>query len=663
MDGLEELHNVTVIAATNRMDLVDPALLRPGRFDRHIYIPPPDLTTRKAILAIHTRRKPLGKDVDLDDVARRTDKYTGAELAAVCNEAAMLAIRETATKYPNLDEAALKKVAIEKRHFEAALKKVQPQTGDAARNGRGNRAEAHRRGSVRGRTRGPRSCEPDRYEHRERRRQPLGPPETKRRAPVDNRARLAAMVPSSDRPAPARLRRGQHRNQRRDGPPCGEREGTGRPGREGPGGGPRDRPDHPRGRASAPAPRLRPRGAADGPESCDPHGARCGTSDARPARDGGPRDQLRGEADGRRRRRKHGRALGAAPGNRRGDSRRGGKGVHRAIRSRGSDDPRIKPSRAHKIRETREERASAPHSFLVVHAAELITLRGPPGPRRRETAGDLGLVEDGAVYVEGERIVDVGPTPDVLARHPRASVQIDATGKTVLPGFVDGHTHAVFAGSREHEVEWKAQGMDYREIAARGGGILHTVQATRNADEENLARAAANRLRSMLAPGTTTVEVKSGYGLRTADELKILKAAAQAGRMAGVDVVPTFLGAHAVPPEFEGRPDAYVDLVAEEMIDAVAKERLAAFCDVFVDDGYFSADQGRRILGRAKSAGLGAKIHADELAESGGASVAAEVGAVSADHLLHTSPEGIEALARTDVIAIWLPAPDVASAA
>jgi len=132
MDGLEELHNVTVIAATNRMDLVDPALLRPGRFDRHIYIPPPDLATRKAILAIHTRRKPLGKDVDLDDVARRTDRYTGAELAAVCNEAAMLAIRETTTKYPNLDEAALKKVAIEKRHFEAALKKVQPQTGDPA---------------------------------------------------------------------------------------------------------------------------------------------------------------------------------------------------------------------------------------------------------------------------------------------------------------------------------------------------------------------------------------------------------------------------------------------------------------------------------------------------------------------------------------------------
>src|SRR5437879_12862304 len=138
--------------------------------------------------------------------------------------------------------------------------------------------------------------------------------------------------------------------------------------------------------------------------------------------------------------------------------------------------------------------------------------------------------------------------------------------------------------------------MDYREIAARGGGILHTVQPARKADEETLSRAAANRLRSMLAFGTTTVEVKSGYGLRTADELKILKAAAQAGRMAGVDVVPTFLGAHAVPPEFEGRPDAYVDLVAEEMINAVAKERLDAFCDVLVDDGYFSTIHDRRIL-------------------------------------------------------------------
>lgn len=318
-------------------------------------------------------------------------------------------------------------------------------------------------------------------------------------------------------------------------------------------------------------------------------------------------------------------------------------------------------SQAHKIRATREEGARAPRSLLVVHAAELVTLRGPPGPRRREAAGDLGLVEDGAVYIEGERIVDVGPTQDVIARHPRAAVHLDAMGKTVIPGFVDGHTHAVFAGSREHEVEWKAQGMDYREIAARGGGILHTVRATRDATEESLARAAADRLRSMLAFGTTTVEVKSGYGLRTADELKILRAAAQANQIAGVDVVRTFLGAHAIPSEFEGRQDAYVDLVTGEMIDAVANARLAAFCDVFVDDGYFTADQGRRILGRAKSAGFGTKIHADELTDTGGASVASEVGAASADHLLHASPEGIEALARSDVIAVLLPATSLAS--
>src|SRR3989449_7931679 len=182
--------------------------------------------------------------------------------------------------------------------------------------------------------------------------------------------------------------------------------------------------------------------------------------------------------------------------------------------------------------------------------------------------------------------------------------------------------------------------MGYREIAARGGGILHTVRATREADEEDLARAAAERFRSMLAFGTTTIEVKSGYGLRTEDELKILRAAAKGGQAAGVDVVRTFLGAHAIPPEFEARADAYVELVAGEMIDAVASSRLASFCDVFVDDGFFTVDQARRILTRAKSAGLGAKVHADELANSGGAVLAAEIGAASADPPLHAVPDG-----------------------
>ncbi len=316
---------------------------------------------------------------------------------------------------------------------------------------------------------------------------------------------------------------------------------------------------------------------------------------------------------------------------------------------------------AHKIRATREERAAEPRSLLVAHATELLSLRGPAGPRQHEAAGELGIVEDGALYAEGERIVDVGPTAEVLDRHSRASVTIDATGQTVLPGFVDAHTHAVFAGTREHEVDWKAQGMGYREIAARGGGILHTVRATREAREEDLVRTAAERLRSMLAFGTTTIEVKSGYGLRTADELKVLRAAEEAGRAAGVDVVRTFLGAHAIPPEFEGQADAYVDLVSGEMVDAVATARLASCCDVFVDDGYFTAEQGRRILGRAKSAGLAPKVHADELADSGGAALAAELGATSADHLLHSSPEGIDALARTAVVGVLLPATSLVS--
>jgi len=316
---------------------------------------------------------------------------------------------------------------------------------------------------------------------------------------------------------------------------------------------------------------------------------------------------------------------------------------------------------AHKIRATRGERPPAPASLLVLHAAELLTLRGKPGPRVREDANDLGVIEDGAVYAEGDRIRDVGKTSEVLARHPRADVRIDATGKVVMPGFVDPHTHPVFAGSRAHEVEWKAQGLSYSEIAARGGGILHTVRATREATEEDLARQGATRLRSMMAFGTTTLEAKSGYGLRTEDELKILRAIAKAGRMAELDVVPTFLGAHAVPPEFEGRSEEYVRLVQGEMLASVVSNRLATFCDVFVDQGYFSVDQGRRILTKARDSGLGPKVHADELAETGGGALAAEVRAASADHLIHTSSEGVEAIARAGVVAVLLPTASLAS--
>jgi imidazolonepropionase len=320
--------------------------------------------------------------------------------------------------------------------------------------------------------------------------------------------------------------------------------------------------------------------------------------------------------------------------------------------------------KAHKIRATRDEvpqAPAAPGSLLVLHAAELLTLRGSPGPRIREAAGQLGLIEDGAVYAEGDRIRDVGTTTDILARHPRAGVRIDATGKVVLPGLVDPHTHPVFAGSRAHELEWKAQGLSYSEIAARGGGILHTVRATREASEEQLARDAASRLRSMRSSGTTTVEAKSGYGLRTADELKMLRTIADAGRLANVDVVSTFLGAHAVPPEFEGRADDYARAVEGEMLDAVVSSRLASCCDAFVDEGYFSAEQAGRILRRARDAGLQPKVHADELADTGGAELAAGLQALSADHLNHASAGGVEAMARAGTVAVLLPATSLAS--
>lgn len=316
---------------------------------------------------------------------------------------------------------------------------------------------------------------------------------------------------------------------------------------------------------------------------------------------------------------------------------------------------------AHGNRPAPVERPDAPSSLLVLGAAELLTLRGGPGPRVGEGASDLGIIEDGAVFVEGDRIRDVGPTAEVLARHPRAALRIDATGKVVMPGFVDAHTHPVFAGSRAHEVEWKAQGLGFAEIARRGGGILHTVRATREAAEDELVQDAVARFRAMAAFGTTTVEAKSGYGLRPEDELKLLRAIDGAARKARIDAVPTFLGAHAVPPEFEGRSEEYVRLVDGAMLDAVASSRLATFCDVFVDDGFFSVEQGRRILAKGKTRGLRPKVHADELTDSGGAAMAADVRAASADHLIHASADGVESLARAGTVGVLLPATSLAS--
>lgn len=231
---------------------------------------------------------------------------------------------------------------------------------------------------------------------------------------------------------------------------------------------------------------------------------------------------------------------------------------------------------------------------------------------------------------------------------------IYASGKTVLPGFVDCHTHAVFAGSREFELDMKLKGASYREIAEQSGGIGYTVRHTRAASTEQLYEQSYHRLDMMLRHGTTTAEVKSGYGLDTAAETKILEVARRLDREHPVDVVPTFLGAHAVPPDME-KPE-HVRLVIEEMIPRVAERQLAVFCDVFCEEGYFTPDETRRILQTGVEHGLTPKLHADEFTDNGGAALAAEVNAVSADHLLMASHEGIQAMAVAGVVPVLLPA-------
>jgi imidazolonepropionase len=232
---------------------------------------------------------------------------------------------------------------------------------------------------------------------------------------------------------------------------------------------------------------------------------------------------------------------------------------------------------------------------------------------------------------------------------------IDAGGRLVMPGMVDPHTHLVFAGSREYELEMRLNGATYLEILRAGGGILATTRKTRAATEEELAWETKKRLNRFLLHGVTTVEAKSGYGLTVEDELKMLRVAKRLNEEHPVDIVSTFMGAHAVPPEYKENPDAYVDLVIEEMIPRVARENLAEFCDVFCEEGVFTVEQSERILEAGKRHGLRPKLHADEIEPMGGAELAARVGAVSADHLLKVSDEGIRRMAEAGVVAVLLP--------
>ncbi|HSL21530.1 MAG TPA: imidazolonepropionase [Vicinamibacterales bacterium] len=291
---------------------------------------------------------------------------------------------------------------------------------------------------------------------------------------------------------------------------------------------------------------------------------------------------------------------------------------------------------------------------LLIRHAHLLTPTGS-SPLAGEAQRDLISIKNATIAAADGHVVYAGPEPDGGIAVAREGHTIDAAGATVVPGFVDAHTHAAFAGDRRSELQRRLAGATYAEIAAEGGGILATVGATRSASERELAAQTRARLDEMLACGTTTAEVKSGYGLETAAELKMLRCIRGLDAAHPIDLVPTFLGAHEVAPEYRGRREEYVRVVVEEMIPAVAAAGLARWCDVFCETGVFTPEDSRAILRAGQAVGLQARIHADELAASGGSQVAADVGARSADHLIHVPADGIAAMAQAGVIATLLP--------
>lgn len=294
-----------------------------------------------------------------------------------------------------------------------------------------------------------------------------------------------------------------------------------------------------------------------------------------------------------------------------------------------------------------------PIDLLVAGAAELATPRGTTA-RGGEELGRLDVLPRGAVAIRGEHIVAVGPEPELRAAFAPAAI-LDARGGTLVPGFVDAHTHPLFAGTREGEFELRTQGKSYLEIARAGGGILSSVAGVRAASSELLLQLLFVRLARFLELGTTTVEAKSGYGLALADELKCLEVLAEAGRRQPVECVPTFLGAHEIPPEYRGRKQDYVALLRDEMLPRVAERGLAEYCDAFAEVHTFDLADTRALFERARELDLGLRLHADQLSALGGAELAAELGAASADHLEHVSASGIAALASAGVVPVLCP--------
>ena len=294
-------------------------------------------------------------------------------------------------------------------------------------------------------------------------------------------------------------------------------------------------------------------------------------------------------------------------------------------------------------------------TLAVINCAQLLTLAGPRRPRAGAELRELSIIPDGAMLLRGGRIERAGTRAEVEPLIDDACEVFDAGRRVVAPCFVDAHAHPVFAGDRADEFEQRAAGATYQEIAARGGGIRSTVRRTRAATEEELLTAALRREEWFLRTGTTTVEAKSGYGLTTEDELKMLRVVRELNARGRVSYVPTFLGAHEVPDEYRGRSGEYVELVVNEMLPRVASERLAEFCDVFCEERVFTVEESRRVLSKAHALGLGLRVHADQLTRGGGARLAAELKAKTADHLEHTDAEGIALLKEACVQPILLP--------
>jgi imidazolonepropionase len=296
------------------------------------------------------------------------------------------------------------------------------------------------------------------------------------------------------------------------------------------------------------------------------------------------------------------------------------------------------------------------NEFAVWNTSQLVTLAGPERPRAGAEMRELAILPQGAMLVRHGRIQAAGSRAEIEKLVSGETEVVDAGGRVVLPGFVDAHTHPVFAGTRADEYELRAQGATYAEIAGRGGGIRSTVRRTRAAGEEELAGAARRYREWFLRGGTTTVEAKSGYGLSLEAEEKILRVIHRLGQEGSLRYVPTFLGAHEVPDEYRGRMDDYIDIVIHEMLPIVAEEHLAEYCDVFCEPTVFPAPKARTILAAAKALGFGLRLHADQFSADQGALLAAEMGAATADHLEATGSAGLEALRAAGVLPVLLPA-------